>query len=57
MIRAGLREVTIVHAFGKMCSFVAQGARLIWQALRSCFGNGSWVNNAPWNNTDGWRNM
>lgn len=30
--------------------------RLIWQAVRSCFGRGYWINNKPWLNTDAWKN-
>lgn len=33
-----------------------RGKHLIWQAIRSCFGMGYWVNNKPWINTDAWKN-
>ena len=33
-----------------------EGARLVWQAISSCFGAGYWINNYGWKNTDGWRN-
>jgi hypothetical protein len=29
---------------------------LIWEAVRSCFGAGYWINNYPWKNTDAWKN-
>ena len=29
---------------------------LIWQAARSCFGSGYWINDRPWLNEDAWRN-
>lgn len=29
---------------------------LVWQAIRSCFGNGYWINSAPWLNDDVWKN-
>lgn len=32
------------------------GKYLIWQAIRSCFGMGYWINNKPWINTDVWKN-
>ena len=38
--------------FGK----VYYGARLVWEAVRSCFGKGYWINDKPWVNTDGWNN-
>lgn len=31
-------------------------AKLVWQAVRSCFGSGMWINNKPWLNNEGWRN-
>ena len=30
--------------------------RLIWELVNSCFGSGVWVNDRPWNNSDGWNN-
>lgn len=34
------------------------GRKLIWaiNMVRSCFGGGSWRNDLPWNNDDGWKN-
>ena len=32
------------------------GKVLIWQAIRSCFGNGYWIPSSPWINDDIWRN-
>jgi hypothetical protein len=31
-------------------------AKLVWELIRSCFGSGSWINDRPWNNADGWNN-
>ena len=35
---------------------IYNGAVLIWNMIRSCFGAGYWRNDAPWSNTDGWKN-
>lgn len=35
---------------------VRKGARLIWQAIRSCFGSGYWINGKPWLNEEPWKN-
>jgi hypothetical protein len=32
------------------------GKRLVYQAIRSCFGNGYWINDKPWLNEDAWKN-
>lgn len=33
-----------------------RGKHLIYQAIRSCFGRGYWINSAPFINNDVWRN-
>ena len=35
---------------------IYRGKRLIYQAIRSCFGNGYWINDKPWLNEDAWKN-
>lgn len=41
----------------KAVSAVYYGAKLVWEAISSCFGSGYWINNRPWSNTDAWRNL
>lgn len=44
-------------AYGKRAiAFIAKGARVVWQAVRSCFGAGFWRNEKPWDNNEGWKN-
>ncbi len=40
----------------RVIAFVARGARIVWQAVRSCFGAGHWRNDKPWSNDEGWQN-
>lgn len=28
----------------------------VWALIRSCFGNGYWRDDQPWNDNDGWNN-
>lgn len=35
---------------------IYKGASLFWEAIRSCFGRGFWVNERQWSNEDGWKN-
>lgn len=42
----GRRAITAVY----------KGLRLVWTAIRSCFGKGYWINDKPWVNTDAWKN-
>ena len=35
---------------------IYNGARLVWTAVRSCFGAGYWINEKPWLNDEAWKN-
>lgn len=35
---------------------VYKGTKLIWEAIRSCFGKGFWINSYPWGDKDSWQN-
>lgn len=50
------KEVTAIYVGKKVVSAVYRGAKLIWEAISSCFGKGFWNNSAPWSNQDGWKN-
>ena len=50
------KEMTGITALGHAVTAVYAGARLAWQAVRSCFGAGWWNNVKPWDNTEGWKN-
>ena len=54
----------ITGAYGKDSNGVVRtitaiyngAGRVIWQAIRSCYGAGYWINTKPWLNDEGWRN-
>ena len=50
------KEVTAVNFGVRAITAVYKGARLGWEAIRSCFGKGFWVNSYPWDNGDSWKN-
>lgn len=50
------REITAIYRDGKTFTNVYFAERLVWQAIRSCFGRGYWINEKPWINNDGWKN-
>ena len=56
MIHSNGKEVVAIHTKGKVISAVYKGAKLVWQAVRSCFGSGHWVNAKAWVNQAAWRN-
>ena len=43
---AGTREVRAAY----------RGARLVWEAVSSCFGAGFWRSDMPWKSSDPWKN-
>ena len=56
MIIKGRKEVADIHVGGKTGTMLYRGRRLVWEAVKSCFGRGMWVNEKGWVNEDGWRN-
>lgn len=56
----GNKEISRVQivkdGVAKTISYVYYGSKLVWQAIRSCFGSGFWTNKKPWSNTEAWRN-
>ena len=57
MIKINNKDITEVYINSKKISVIYKSGRLIWQAIRSCFGSGFWVNEKPWLNEEGWRNI
>ena len=55
MIRYGIREVASRYLGRRAVAEVRKGTRLIWQAIRSCFGAGWWRGDKPWIGTDAWK--
>lgn len=56
MIRAFGHDIAIILAKGRIIAAVYQGTKLVWLAIRSCFGAGYWVNEKPWIDNEGWKN-
>lgn len=54
MIKKNNKDTAEIYRGSLAIAFVYKGARLVWQAVASCFGAGYWINNYPWSNTDAW---
>lgn len=50
------KEITLIQLGQKAITQVFKGTKLVWEAVRSCFGQGFWKNEAPWSNSEGWKN-
>lgn len=39
----------------KAISYIYYGSKLVWQAVRSCFGSGLWVSQKSWLGDESWK--
>ena len=56
MIHTENKDISRLNAFSKVVAYTRVGSNLVWQAIKSCFGLGYFVNNKEWSNTDAWKN-
>jgi len=56
MIYKENKEITGVYRGDIAISAVYKGDKLVWQAVRSCYGSGAWLNERPWLDDDPWKN-
>lgn len=49
------KEVSAVYYGKKAISAIYRGAKLVWEAISSCFGAGYWDGTRPWSNDDAWK--
>lgn len=56
MIYRNNKEITFIYKGTKPISMLYRGEYLLWQAVRSCFGMGYWINDKAWLNDEGWKN-
>lgn len=56
MINQNRTETTSVSTNKVPIQAIYRFGVVLWQAVRSCFGSGIWVNEKPWINDEAWRN-
>lgn len=49
-------EITSVNVRKTPIQAIYRFGVVLWQAVRSCFGSGVWVNEKPWINDEIWKN-
>jgi hypothetical protein len=49
------KEIKVLRAYGKLIQGVYYGTKVVWQAIRSCFGAGYWINDKAWINEENWK--
>ena len=55
MIFKNGKEISAVYIGQKAIQAVYHGAVLVWQAVRSCFGSGVWIEDKPWLDDEAWK--
>lgn len=56
MIYKGALDIIQIYLNRRDINALYKGDRLVWEAIRSCFGKGYWLNDKPWKNDDVWKN-
>jgi len=49
------KNIAAMMCNGKMWQALYRNAELIWQAVRSCFGSGVWIDEKPWIDEELWK--
>ena len=48
-------EISSIYHNKKSIQVVYRYSKIIWEAIRSCFGNGLWKSQKPWIGKDAWK--
>lgn len=49
------KELASIMLNGHLVDSLYRGGRLVWQAVRSCFGSGIWIGRKPWIGKEKWK--
>lgn len=49
-------EDGIKRSVVKIYTIIDGEIKVLWEAIRSCFGSGSWLQSRPWINNNAWKN-
>ena len=55
MIYKDGKEISGIYYAGKIITAVYAGVLRVWQAVRSCYGSGAWLEDLPWLDDDPWK--
>lgn len=57
MIIIGGKELVARRRGALVAQAVYRGLRLVWMAVRSCFGSGVWIPSKPWIGSETWKHL
>ena len=55
MLNFKAKNIVQMMCNGKMWQALYRNGQLIWQAVRSCFGSGVWMDEKPWIDEELWK--
>lgn len=55
MIYKGRKEISGFFIGRRVITAIYKGKELIWQAVKSCFGAGYWIEDKPWYGDEAWK--
>lgn len=50
------KKIAVLMQNGIKKSVLWRGGKVIWMAVRSCFGSGIWKSEKPWLSEEKWKN-
>jgi hypothetical protein len=56
MLKCSNKDIEQVYYGSKTVTAIYRGTKMVWEAVRSCFGSGAWINVKGWINTESWKN-
>lgn len=54
-LRVDTHKISVITARNRIIQAIYNGGRVVWEAVRSCFGGGMWIPFKPWLYDEGWR--
>lgn len=59
-VQKTITDISTGKSVQKNIGAIYQGTKLVWRtiynAIRSCFGSGTWLGDKPWLGSDNWKN-
>jgi hypothetical protein len=55
-MKYGKLDISLSKIGNKAVAIIKYGKLMIWQAIKSCFGSGYWVNEKSWINDEPFKN-
>lgn len=49
------KEISSIVAKNHVIATIYKAGRIVWEAVRSCFGSGRWIPKKPWLYKEGWK--